>query len=94
MNEKSKQCPSKPLTRFNATNLYRWFKTQGGKERSPKEKPYLTEDQKSERKKWCQEQKKLMQEKGKRFYACFLDEKWFYITSRRQSYQGLTSWPG
>lgn len=94
MNEKSKQCPSKPLTRFNATNLYRWFKTQGGKERSPKEKPYLTEDQKSERKKWCQEQKKLMQEKGKRFYACFLDEKWFYITSRRRRIKVLPPGPG
>ena len=31
---------------FNTMNLYRWFKQQGGKEKSPMEKPYLTEDQK------------------------------------------------
>ena len=94
MNEKSKTYSSKPLTKFNTTNLYRWFKTQGGTEKSPKEKPYLTEDQKRERKKWCEEQKKLMQEKGKRFYACFLDEKWFYITSRRRRIKILPPGPG
>jgi len=36
-----------PQTKFNSTNVYRWFKQQGDKERSPKDRPYLTEDQKS-----------------------------------------------
>ena len=32
-------------TTFNLVNIYRWFKQQQGKEKSPKEQPYLTDDQ-------------------------------------------------
>ena len=64
--------------------LMNWFKAQGGADRSPKEKPYLTDDQKRARKKWCQDEKGHIAEHGPDFHACFLDEKWFYTTSRRR----------
>ena len=57
---------------------------QGDKEKFPKEKPYLTSDQKKAREEWCQNEKERMARQGKEFYACFLDEKWFYVTSRRR----------
>ena len=37
-------------TKFNKNNLWRWLKKQGGIEKSPKEKPHLTPDQKDNRK--------------------------------------------
>ena len=36
--------------RYNKTSIFRWFKLQGGKDKSPKEKPFLTQDQKREQK--------------------------------------------
>ena len=45
MNKKSKRRPGFPITKFNKSSIWRWFKGQGGNERSPKEKPYLMEDQ-------------------------------------------------
>ena len=70
-----------------------WFKQQGNKEKSPKEKPFLTEDQKKAQKKWCEGKKARLAEAGKEFYACFLDEKWFYITSRRKKLKILPAGP-
>ena len=68
---------------FNTSNVYRWFKRLDGKLKSSKEKPMLTPEMMKDRKKWCKDMKKLIEEHGsKNFYACFLDEKWFYITSR------------
>ena len=37
--------------RYNKSSLYRWFKSQGGKDKSPKEKPFLTQDHKRKSKK-------------------------------------------
>ena len=34
--------------------------------------------------KWAEEQKKLMKDQGDNFHCAFLDEKWFYTTSRRR----------
>ena len=94
MNSKTKTKPLLPLTKFNQKNVMRWFKQQGGKEKSPKEKPFLTEDQKKARKKWCEDEKARMTEAGKEFYACFLDEKWFYVTSRRRKLKILPAGQG
>ena len=69
--------------RYNKTSIFRWFKSQGGKDKSPKEKPFLTADQKREQKKWCHEAKKQKADAGSNFHACFIDEKWFYTTSCR-----------
>ena len=70
--------------RYNKTSLHRWFKSQGGKDKSAKEKPFLSADQKRERKKWCHKEKKQKADAGSNFHACFIDEKWFYTTSSRR----------
>ena len=94
MNEKAMVNPEMhKQTKFNMCNVWRWFKQQGGKEKSPREKPYLTEDQKNERKKWCEDEKLRMSEYGDQFYACFLGEKWFYTTSRRRKLKVLPPGP-
>ena len=80
--------------KLNAFNVYRWFKQYGGKEKSPKEKPYLTEDQKLGRVEWCEDMIELMESLGEDFHAVFLDEKWFYTTSRRRALKVLPPGPG
>ena len=35
-----------------------------------------------------------MEERGEEFYACFLDEKWFYTTSHRRKIKILPPGPG
>ena len=53
MNAKSKApFEDRPDTTFNKMNLHCWFLQQGSKQKPPLEKPYLSEDQKKERKKW------------------------------------------
>ena len=56
-----KVLPGGVAIRYNKTSLHRWFKSQGGKDKSAKEKPFLTADQKREQKKWCHEEKKQKQ---------------------------------
>ena len=84
MNCKSFTEEEKPETKFNRVTLHRWFNQQGGKAKSPMEKPYLSQEQKKGRKEWCVREKARMEQYGTQFYACFLDEKWFYLTSRRR----------
>ena len=74
--------------------MWIWFQKQGGHEKSPKEKPYLTQDQKDQQKLWCEDEKAGKAYWGDNFYACFLDEKWFYTTSRRQKIKILPPRPG
>lgn len=81
-------------TKFKANNVRKWFLSQGGKTKSPKEKPYLTADQKVKRKEWCEREKTRMADAGSNFYACFLDEKWFYTTSRRRRLKILPAGEG
>ena len=82
-----------PNTKFNTSNLYRWFNLLGGKQKSPIEKPYLTPDQKKGRLDWCHAVKELIAASGNDFHACFLDEKWFYTTSRRRKVKILPAGP-
>ena len=89
MNEKSKTYTDKPDTTFNKMNIFRWFVQEGGNLKSPVEKPYLTDDQKANRKEWCEAEKARMREWGTNFHCCFLDEKWFYVTSRRRKLKVL-----
>jgi hypothetical protein len=74
--------------------VYRWFRDVGGKEKSPKPKPYLTDDQKRGRKRWCETEKERMDEDGGNYYACFLDEKWFYTQSLRRKIKYLPAMVG
>ena len=81
-------------TKFKANNVRKWFLSQGGKTKSPKEKPYLTADQKLKRKEWCEREKARMAAAGNNFLACFLDEKWCYTTSRRRRLKILPAGEG
>ena len=94
MNSKAKGMASMPQTKFNSMNVWCWFRQQGGKEKSPKEKPFLTPDQKKAHKFWCEEEKARMANLGKDFYACLLDEKWFYVTFWRRKLKILPTGEG
>ena len=83
----------RPNTKFNKDYLRKWFMKQGGQEKSPIKKPYLSKEQKQERKKWSKREKARLLRMGKKFYACFLDEKWFYTTSRRRKIKVLPPAP-
>ena len=80
---------ARPATTISKDQLYRWFNNNDGKQKSPIEKPYLTPDQKKGRLEWCHKVKELIAEAGQDFHACFLDEKWFYTTSRRRKVKVL-----
>ena len=62
MNKKAMVNPESPQTKSNTTTVWCWFKQQGDKEKSPKEKPYPTENQKKECRKWCDDEKLQMAE--------------------------------
>ena len=47
--------------KFSAYIVRVWFKKNGGKLKSSKAKPFLTEDQKQARMEWCEEQKKKIE---------------------------------
>ena len=64
--------------KFNLNNIYHWFRVQGGKNKSPREKPMITPEIKAEQKELCEDTKNLIAEHGDHFYACFLDKKCFY----------------
>ena len=80
--------------RMNTNKIYRWFKTQGGNEKSSLPKPLVTPEMKPERLDWAKDNKKLLKKHGTKFYACFLDEKWFYTTSRQRKQKILPPGPG
>ena len=50
MVSKAKSLPGIGHVKFTAYNVRVWFKKQGGKDRSAKEKPFLTADQKQQQK--------------------------------------------
>ena len=64
-----------------------WFRSQGGKEISPIEKPLLTDEHKRRRLQWAHANWTLLSNTNSN--VCFLDEKWFYTTSRRNKLKVL-----
>lgn len=78
-----------PDLQLTAAHLRRHFRRSQGKLKSPMEKPYKTDDQNRETLEWVQNTKALKQEYGRDFHVCFLDEKWFYTTSRRRKIKVL-----
>ncbi len=83
MNEKS-SVPSetRATIALSHNQLYRWFQEVGGKEYSPVEKPLDTPRHRVERLKWVKLHFTLLTDKTKP--VAFMDEKWFYTTSRRK----------
>ena len=64
-----------------------------GKLVRPSTKPRLTDDHKAARVVWAEKWKKRVSEETENFYCCFLDEKWFYTTSRRKKVKVLPRAP-
>lgn len=83
--------PQGPTIDIKRTALRSWFKQQGGKTVKHQSRPLLTEDRKLRRMRWCQN-RRLENEAGNR-YRCFLDEKWFYVVSKRKKAKYLPRGP-
>ena len=64
-----------------------WFISEGGKEYSPIEKPLDTDEHKQQRLEWVK--KVWHRYTDPDCPVCHLDEKWFYITSRRKKVKRL-----
>ena len=94
MHDKSKVTRGgKPEVKLSGATLNRWFKKQGGKEKSPLEKPYLSDDQKKNHVNWSHNEQKRITDHGNKFYCEFVDEKWLYTTSRRSKIKILPAGP-
>ena len=83
MNEKS-ACPGETRATLSLSRktLSRWFKNNGGKEKRAIEKPLLTTTHKEQRKDWATQHFDIISDETKP--VVYLDEKWFYTTSRRK----------
>ena len=93
MNAKSAvESESRPTLSLHKLQVYRWFRKNGGKEISAKEKPLLTKQHKKDRLKWIQDWAALLSDPSTP--VCYLDEKWFYTTARRRKIKLLPPGPG
>ena len=88
MNKKSaipiENCPTLSLSQYQLT---KWFKQNGGKERSLIEKPKLTEEHMKQQKVWACKYFDLLSNPNQP--VAFLDKKWFYTTSWRRRMKKL-----
>ena len=67
--------------------LFRWWKKQGGKEKSSIEKPRLTPEYCKKRLDWIEQWENITTDPN--IPVAYLDEKWFYTTSRRRKIKTL-----
>ena len=81
----SEHRPSISLHRLQVNN---WFKSEGGTERSPIEKPLDTPDHMTKRLEWVRKWFDLLTNPDAP--VAFLDEKWFYVTNRRRKVETIT----
>ena len=79
-----KNCPIRANLRLNKYHFWQFFQKFDGCLVRPITKPRLTNEQKKERVSWEKSMKETMETFGDDFFVCFLDEKWFYTTSRRR----------
>ena len=86
MNRKSAAEEENETINLNESTLRRWFKKHGGKEKSSIEKPYLSNEQKEKRLVWATQMRDMMLTEA---IVVYLDEKWFYTTSRRRKLKYL-----
>ena len=88
MNEKS-SAPgeNRPTLSLSRRQLSDWFRVNGGKEMSAVEKPRLTDEHKQMRREWAVEHFDKFVDRD--CPKAFLDEKWFYTTSRRKTLKNL-----
>ena len=72
------------LTIFNVIEFFRSFK---GSLKREKFVPYLSDDKRKQRVEWCDEMQLML--KNNDFYICFIDEKWFNMSSGRNKEKTL-----
>jgi len=72
----------RPTMNLNKWSLLRWFKTKKGKEKRTVFRPLLTPQHKINRVQHAHRIRTLMDQGAA---ICYLDEKWFYLVSRRKT---------
>ena len=88
MNEKSSVSSENRMTlHLSREQVNNWFKINGGKEYSPIEKPLDTDIHRKARLIWVR--KHFNKLTSNLIYVCYLDEKWFYTTNRRNKIKKL-----
>ena len=96
MNTNSKlwypDCPIRCDLGLTMYHFVQFFNECGGSYIAHTSQPLLTREQKQARMDWVSEILKLME--NNEFFLCFLDEKWFYATTRRRRYKILPPGPG
>ena len=70
-------------------NVCEWFHLNKGKLKAEKFVPLLTEEKKAQRVVWCQWWNDKIIEHGDALPVCWVDEKWFYMTSGRSKTKEL-----
>ena len=86
MNLQSTVDETRPNLNLNKQSLYRWFKKNKGKEKKHSQKPFLTDEQKQARVTYANKIKQLLAQNK---HIAYLDEKWFYVFSRRKTMKDL-----
>ena len=86
LSRKIEHAQGRPSIDLNQYHLRTWFKAEGGKEKSIVERPIITQERKIKRVRWSEQRKRDLQA-GQTFV--FLDEKWFYMRSRRKKAKAL-----
>jgi hypothetical protein len=76
-----------PILTMNRNSVHRWFKKNNGKTKKQSYWPILSPERKEKRKEWATfwlDKIQHARDSGVPLYIAFLDEKWFYIYSRRK----------
>ena len=71
-------------------NVRDFFKSFQGRLKRESYKPRLSDDHKRRRVSWCQRLKQMIRHN---FYACYIDEKWFDMSSGRNKEKHLPKAP-
>ena len=81
-------CPIRSDLKMTRLKFWEFFYKSGGKLKRAITKPRLSMEQIKARVKFAEKWLRLL-ESGEKIYYCFLDEKWFYTTSRRRKFKIL-----
>merc|ERR1712032_509552 len=88
MNEKSEALgEGRSSISLHREQVRNWFREQGGKEYSAKEKPLDTDEHKRKRLEWIRKWQSKLRDPNT--HLCYLDEKFFYVTNRRRKIKRL-----
>jgi hypothetical protein len=88
MNRLSENKEPRPKLYLTKYHLERWFRANNGKVKKDWERPILTKDRMLKRVEWCRARKEEIESADRKYYYCFLDEKWFYVRSRYVVFTG------